>query len=59
MMAEVLTVVHGLPQPGVVCPMSAQQLAEADPAGQRIGQGPWPAAMRDNQRESARFRRAA
>ena len=38
---------------------AAQQLAEADPAGWAIGWGAWPAGMRDNQWQSARFRRAA
>jgi len=37
----------------------AQQLAEADPAGWRIGCGAWPAGVRDNQWKPARFRRAA
>jgi len=39
--------------------VAAQQLAEADPAGWRIGCGAWPASMRDKQRKPARFRRAA
>jgi hypothetical protein len=39
--------------------LAAQQLAEADPAGWRIGWRAWPARMRENQWESARFRRAA
>ena len=37
----------------------AQPLAEADPAGWGIGWGGWPAGLRDNQGEIARFRRAA
>jgi len=38
---------------------AAQQLAEADPAGWALGWGSWPAIVRDNQWELARFRRAA
>jgi len=38
---------------------AAQQLAEADPAGWGIGWGAWPAGVRENRLESARFRRAA
>jgi hypothetical protein len=38
---------------------AAEQLAEADPAGWGIGLGAWPAGVRENEGESARFRRAA
>jgi len=35
----------------VRCSLAAQQLAEADPAGWRIGWGAWPASLRDNRWE--------
>jgi len=38
---------------------AAQKLAEADPAGWAAGWLVWPAGVRDNQGQSARFRWAA